>query len=124
MARPTNALGARLADRRPSHTRQTIALPSPSPYSDTGTTYEFVIILQTAQALDLTVTLSPQAAADEGDRKFADVAVWHVAEVGTVIDPPQFRRCLDANLSHSRRKAWREGSRKPNKIASEGSAAT
>ena len=27
---------------------------------------------------------------------------------GTVIDPPQFRRCLDANLSHSRRKAWRD----------------
>jgi hypothetical protein len=29
--------------------------------------------------LDLTVPLSPQAAADEDDRNFADVAVWHFA---------------------------------------------
>ena len=32
----------------------------------------------------------------------------HTVRTGTVIDPPQFRRCLDANLSHSRRKARRD----------------
>ena len=32
----------------------------------------------------------------------------HTVRTGTVIDPPQFRRCLEANLSHSRRKARRD----------------
>jgi hypothetical protein len=65
-ARLTRALDARLRDRRPQ-SLQTIALPSPSPYknSDTGTTYEFVINLQTAKALRLTVPLTLQAAADQ-----------------------------------------------------------